>query len=408
MIDRRQLLASTAALAVFGSTPAAFAADKPAIKISSVLAMTGIGSVYGILYNAALQMAFDDINAAGGVNGSKLELLQEDDQLQPAQSVLCFRKAITDGSLAELGPLTGTSWETVAPIANAMKMPALCFTASKAGISAPPYALRIAPPDDTAIPEGVAEFMKLHPNVKKIAIAGAAQEASGAAGVELFTKIAKELGLEVVATASYQTRTSDFSPDAIKIRGANPDAVFVSSLGPTSLPLVKELEVQGFDKPILLNSLVWAGAGFIHAVGTAGKNVYTIGFSTNDPDPANPKYTDYVTRFLERTKKTTNLPQPINVCNTTLPYDTVFLLADIMRKAGIDGTTAPEKGRELIKVGLEGLKQFQNINTITMRDTGDGHIKCHLLKANAQTKQWEYALAPDQRIKTPAPFKARG
>ena len=408
MIDRRQLLASTAALAVAGHAPLALAADKPAIKVGSVLAMTGIGAVYGILYNAALKMAVDDVNAAGGVNGSQLTLLQEDDQLQPAQSVLCFRKLVSEGAVVELGPLTGTSWETVAPIANAMKMPALCFTASKAGISAPPYALRIAPPDDTAIPEGVAEFMKLHPNVKKIAIAGDAQEASGAAGMELFAKMAKDLGLEVVATAAYQTRTSDFSPDAIKIRGANPDAIFVSSLGPTSLPLVKELEIQGFDKPILLNSLVWAGAGFIHAVGTAGKNVYTIGFSTNDVDPANAKYNDYVKRFIERTKTTTNLPQPVNVCNTTLPYDTVFLVADIMRKAGIDGTTPADKARELIRAGLDGLKAYQGINKITLRDTGDGHIKCHLLKANAQTKQWEYALAPDQRIKTPAAFKTRG
>jgi hypothetical protein len=115
-----------------------------------------------------------------------------------------------------------------------------------------------------------------------------------------------------------------------------------------------------------------------------------------------------VKRFIERTKTTTNLPQPVNVCNTTLPYDTVFLVADIMRKAGIDGTTPADKARELIRAGLDGLKAYQGINKITLRDTGDGHIKCHLLKANAQTKQWEYALAPDQRIKTPAAFKMRG
>ncbi len=408
MLDRRQLLASTAAIAASGFAPMALAADKPPIKIGAILAMTGIGAVYGVLYNAALQMAVDDVNAAGGVNGSKLDLMQLDDQMQPSMSVMCLHEAIEDGAMAVLGPLTGTCWETMAPLANNAKMPSLCFTASKAGISMPPYALRIAPPDDTAIPEGVAEFVKLHPNVKKIAIAGDAQEASGAAGMELFAQIAKDFGLEVVTTASYQTRTSDFSPNAIKIRGANPDALFVSSLGPTSIQLVKELEVQGFDKPILLNSLVWAGAGFIHAVGSAGKDVYTIGFSTNDPDPSNAKYTDYVSRFIERTKKTTSLPQPVNVCNTTLPYDAVFLIADLMRKAGVDGATPPIKGRELIKAGLEGLKDFQWINKITLRDTGDGHIKCHLLKANTQTRQWEYALAPDQRITTPAPFKARG
>ena len=408
MFDRRQLLASTAALAVAGHAPLALAAGKPPIKIGASLAMTGIGSVYGILYNAALKLAVDDVNAAGGVNGSMLTLSTTDDQMQPAMSVMCLREAVNEGCMVALGPLTGTCWETIAPLANNLKMPSICFTASKAGISKPPYALRIAPPDDTAIPEGVAEFVKMPPNVKKIAIAGDAQEASGAAGMELFAKMAKEFGLEVVTTAAYQTRTSDFSPDAIKIRGANPDAIFVSSLGPTSLSLVKELEVQGFDKPILLNSLVWAGAGFIHAVGSAGKNVYTIGFSTNDPDPANPKYNDYVKRFLESTKTTTNLPQPVNVCNTTLPYDTVFLVADIMRKAGIDGTTPAEKGRAAITDALAALKDYQGINKITLRDTGDGHIKCHLLKANAQTKQWEYALAPDQRIKTPAAFKARG
>ena len=408
MLDRRKLLATSAALAVAGRAPLAFAADKPPVKIGSILAMTGIGAVYGVLYNAALAMAVDDVNASGGINGSQLVLQQEDDQLQPAQSVLLFRKLVSEGAFAEMGPLTGTSWETVAPIANAMKMPAICFTASKAGISAPPYALRIAPPDDTALPEGVAEFLKAFPNVKRIAIAGDAQEASGAAGMELFAKYAKAAGLEIVETAAYQTRTADFSPDAIKIRGANPDALFVSSLGPTSLPLVKELEVQGFDKPILLNSLVWAGAGFIHAVGSAGKRVYTIGFATNDSDPSNAKYTDYVTRFIERTKKTTNLPQPVNVCNTTLAYDTVMLLADIMRKAGIDGATPPEKARETIKTALDALKQYQGVNKITLRDTGDGHVKCHLLKANAETKQWEYALSADKRIAEPAAFKARG
>jgi ABC-type branched-subunit amino acid transport system substrate-binding protein len=300
--------------------------------------------------------------------------------------------------------LTDASWEAVAPITNQMKLHALCFSLSRVGISAPPHALRIAPPDDTAIPEGVAEFLKLHPQVKKIAIAGETQET---VGMEIFARLARDLGLDVVVTTVSQSRASDLSPDATKIRDANPDALFVSAPTPTSLPLLKELEAQGFDKPILLNGQVWAGADFIHGVGAAGQKAFTIGFATNEPDPANAKYNAYVKRFLDGVR-TTSLPQPVNVCNTTLAYDSVFLLADIMRKAGVDGTMMTNTARELIKAGLDGLKDYQGFNKITLRDTSDGHVKCHLLKANIRTKQWEYALARDQRIKTPAPFKARG
>ena len=405
MFDRRQLLVTTAAFAIDGAAPRALAAEKPSIKIGAILPMTGASADHGSLYNVALKLAIEDVNAAGGINGGKLELLLEDDRSLVPVAVGCFRKHERQSAVVVLGPPTAACWEAVEPITKEIKLPTLCFTASRIRNSAQPYALRIAPPDDTAIPEGVAEFVKLHASVKKVAIAGDAQDA---AGMEFIASVARDFGLEIVATAASQPRTSDFSSDALRIREANPDAVFIGAREATALPLVKELEAQGFDKPILLNSPAWASAGFIHAVGAAGRNVYTIGFSTNDPDPANPRYNAYVKRFLESTGATTNLPQPANVCNTTLAYDAVFLVADIMRKGGVDGDTTAAQARELIKAGLDGLKNYQGFNKITLRDTSDGHIKCHLLKANAQTRQWDYALAPDQRLNTPAVFKSRG
>ena len=405
MLNRRQLLASTAALALGGPAPCAFAADKPPIKIGAILPMTGPSADHGSLYNVALKLAVEDVNAAGGINGGKLELMLEDDRSLVPVAVGCFRKHERQSAVVVLGPPTAACWEAVEPITKEIKLPTLCFTGTRARTSAQPYALRMAPPDDTATPEGVAEFMKLHPAVKTIAIGGDAQDA---VGMEFIASVARGFGLQIVATAACQPRTDDFSPDALKIRDANPDAVFIGARETTSLSLVKALEAQGFDKPILLNSLAWASAGFIHAVGAAGGNVYTIGFSTNDPDPANPQYNAYLKRFIESTGATTKLPQPVNVCNTTLAYDAVFLVADIMRRGGVDGDTTAAQARELIKAGLDGLKTYQGFNKITLRDSSDGHIQCHLLKANAQTRQWDYALAADQRIKTPAAFKARG
>ena len=396
MLDRRSILYAAAAL------PFAIKAQTAApIRIGSILPVTGFGASYASLYKTALELAVADINASGAINGRPLELAIEDDQFQTTQSVLLFRKLVSNGAVAAFGPLTGSSWESVAPLANSLKMPAICWTALKSGISARPYALRVHPPNDTMIPEGLAEFKKLYPNVKTVAIAGDEQEASGAEGIELFTKAAKDTGLTVLATAGFQTRTTDFSSAAIKIRSANPDALLSSSLSLPALGLMKELETQNFDKLVLCDSTVWAG-GFIQSVGTAGKNVHSIGFSTNEPRPGDAKYNSFVERYLKRSAETTNQPQPANVCNTSLCYDSVMLLADILRKSGVGPATTSEQMRDMIKNGLASLTRWDGINSVTLRKSGDGHIQGHLLKADLQQKIWRFALPPDQRIDKPA------
>jgi hypothetical protein len=52
--------------------------------------------------------------------------------------------------------------------------------------------------------------------------------------------------------------------------------------------------------------------------GSAGKNVHSVGFSTNEPRIGDAKYNSFVERYLKRSAETTNMPQPANVCNTSL------------------------------------------------------------------------------------------
>jgi branched-chain amino acid transport system substrate-binding protein len=396
MIDRRSLLGAAAALPLAGRAQTA-----APIRIGTILPVSGFGASYASIYKTALELAVVEINGTGGINGRPLELTVEDDQFQAAQSVLLFRKLAGSGAVTVFGPLSGTSWESVAPLANQMKMPAICWTALKSGVSARPYALRIHPPNDTMIPEGLAEFRKLYPNVRRVAVAGDEQEATGSEGIQLYQQAAKDQGLQVVTVSTFQTRTTDFSAAAIKIRSANPDALFSSALGAPTLGLLKELETQGFDKPILCDSSVWAG-GFIQTVGSAGRNVHDIGFGTNEPKAGDAKYNSFVERYLKRSAETTNLPQPANVCNTGLAYDAVMIMADILRKGKVGPTTTSEQMREIVKTGLASMQRYDGINKVVLRKSGDGHIQGHLLKADIQQKIWRYALPPDQRIYKPA------
>ena len=371
------------------------------VRFGGILPVTGFGASYGTTYRTVIEMAVADINAGGGINGRQVELQVEDDQFQPPQSVLLFRKLHANGAAIVFGPLSGTSWESVAPLANQMKMPALCYTALKPGISARPYALRIHPANDTLVPEGLAELKKAFPSISRVAIAGDEQEATGSVTMQLYAQAAKELGMNVVTTVGFQTRTTDFSAVAIKIRSSNPDVLLSSALGPPTLGLLKELEAQSFDKPVFCDSSAWAG-GLIQSVGSAGKNLLSVGFSTNEQRPGDAKYNSFVERYTKLYGTGTNVPQPPNVCNTSLCYDAVIMVADLLRKGGVTAATTPGQMREVIKNGLSSVQRFEGINKVVLRKSGDGHIQGHLLKADIQQKIWRFALPPEQRLTKPA------
>ncbi len=395
-MTRRALLIACLALP-FATAPGFAQTAKPPLKIGVILPLTGFQASYGEMYRVAMNMAFEDINKAGGINGSRVEVTIQDDQGAPAQSALLFRRYVADGDVAVLGPISGSTWETVAPLANSLKTPALNWTALKPGISKKPYALRLHPADDIMIPEGVAEFRKKFPNVHRIVIAGDLKEASGASGVEEFRKAALAAKLDVVEVVGFETRTSDFSPVAIKIRGLAPDAVFLSAFMPNTLALLREMEAQGFQRPVLVNALIWAGA-LPQLVGPLGKNVFSIGFNTNEPAPEVKGQPEFVARYVKTAAETTKLPQPANVANTTLTYDTVMLLAQTMRDLKIDGNTDVQKAREAISGVLSSMKSFHGLNTLTMLASGDGNIRSHLLEVDVQKKIWKYALPASERI----------
>lgn len=396
-MKRRTFLTVAAAATAGLHIPKSFSQSVKPIKLGAILTVSGPIASYAALYRTAFDLAIEDINARGGINGRPLELIIEDDAAQPAQSVSQFRKLVGADVATVFGPMTGLSWENVAPLANRMRTPALCWTSLKVGISVKPYALRIHPPNDSMIPEGVAEFFKLMPNAKRIVLAGDEQEATGIEAMKLYTKAIERAGAKVVGSVGFQTRTTDFTPIATKIRGENPDALFMSAFAGPTLGLLNELTAQGFDKPVLTDATGWAG-GLINTVGAVGKNLYAIGFNTNEPTPDRPLNDEFRVRYLKRSAETTKLPQPANLCNTNLCYDSVMLVAQLLRDGGVNESTSVNDMREIVKNGFEKLQSWQGINAFQMRPSGDGHIQAHLLKADTEQKIWKYALAPGDRL----------
>lgn len=384
-----KLLAAALTGAIALAAPSAFAQAKPPIKLGLITALSGPISSYGKMQELVVRMAVEDVNARGGVNGSPIQLQVEDAQLDPGQAVLLFRKLANDGFFGVIGPITGTQWETVSPIANQISMPAVAANASKPGITVRPWTLRLVPADDTLIPDGFKAFLAANKNVKRVAIVADVREASGKAGAEVFQKLAKDAGINVMETIEFSTRATDLSPAAIKVKSLNPDAVLVVALGPSALLLAKEFATQGIKQPVLAQSIIWPGP-FINQVGDNGRNWHTIGFSTNDRVPGNNELNAAVVkRVLERADPT--LGVPANMANWTVSYDVVLLYADIFRRLGIDGNADAKKVRESVKNEFVKLKNFAGINNYQIRDSGDSYIQGTVLVPDLQKKMWKFA-----------------
>jgi branched-chain amino acid transport system substrate-binding protein len=389
----RRLALSAISLAIAG---AAFAQAKPPIKIVHTAPLSGQLASVGKLQAIAIDLAAEDINKSGGINGSMIEIVRFDDQLKPDQGVLRVREAEQGGALAVLGPMSSTQWETVAATLNQLKIPAINMNSNKPGISARPYGTRLNTPDDVALPEGFAEFVKLFPRAKRVVVLADVREAAGKAAAEEFTKLAKAKGLEVVGSLEFTSGQTDFSPVAIKLKDLKPDFVLAAILSGDAAKLARDLQIQAVTMPILCNQLVYPGVFpqiVSKSVGAQASQWYTVGAATNDYSTGDPvKYKSYVERYIAAISKDSALNQfqPPNVSSSSLGYDALMMVAETARKQGIDGTTPIAAARDKVRDGINAYKTFKGMNEIAFTEKGDGSSRTGVLQVDPASSTWKF------------------
>jgi branched-chain amino acid transport system substrate-binding protein len=395
-IRKNALLTLAAAVLALHIAPAV-AQQKPPIKVGAILPMTGPLGAAGLMFRTGIDIAVDEINSRGGVNGSPVELVVEDDKINPTESVLMFRKHAGQGVVAVLGPISSSSWENVSPLAPRLSLPAISFTFTyKEGVPNSDWTLGVSPDERTMLPEAVDEFVRLHPNVKKVVIAADVKQASGAAAIPILRSAAAKHGIQVLDLIEFETQTIDFAPIVTRIRSFSPDAIFSAGIPSSVIAMLRELASQKFQVPVLNSAMIWPGA-FPQASGPGFEQVYTAGFSTNEPLKSNTKHNAYIEAFLAKLRGNPQMPQPPNPGNSVVGHEAMLMLAEIMARKGIDGATDPTRARSLVKEGLGETKSFNNTFDIKIDKERNGYVRAHLLKVDVPSKQWVYGLPEDQR-----------
>jgi branched-chain amino acid transport system substrate-binding protein len=298
------------------------------IKIGGIFPLSGAVSVYGIECKNGVEMAINEINAAGGINGIMLELIAEDDEGSPEKTVNAYQKLTTrDGVKFIIGSLTSGCTSAITNRAQAQKIVLIAPAATAASITdAGNFVFRacfIDPFQGTV--GGIFASQTL--NAKNAAVLYDVGNDYSVGLYENF-KVAFEKADGKVTAESYGTGEKDFNALITKIRAANPDVVYLPDYYGTVALIAKQLRAQGIRAPIV------GADGWDGLTENAGDEVLN-GFYSNHyaADSTDVRVIAFVNSYRA-------LYKTVPVSFAALGYDSMYMLKDAILNAKSVDTAA--------------------------------------------------------------------
>jgi len=300
--------------------------DDSPYRIGVMESLTGAGETYGQVANNAKQMAMDEINAAGGIDGRMLELVVEDSKCSAQDAINAYNKLTdVDGMKIILGTSCSGAMLGVAPLAEADGVVLFSGLASNPDIAnAGDYIFRTQISD---IEVGIRTGDVLWADGVQ-ALATITEETDYAAGVRR-TSVAQfeKNGGRVIAEERYGSDTTDFRSQLTKLIDANPDALHIAPQSEFSAgTIVKQARELGYEGPIY-GETITVGTTALNIAGDAATGLKAI---TAAPDPNNAKAQEVLASFRKRFNYIT-LPWHLGSA-----YDDVHIAAECLRQTKDD------------------------------------------------------------------------
>jgi branched-chain amino acid transport system substrate-binding protein len=338
-----------------GTSDGASAAAVP-FKIGVAGPMTGQYATYGTSHKAGAELAMEELNAAGGVNGGQVSLSIGDDLGDPKEAVLVAQKFIDDTAIVAVD---GHQFSGATIAAASKYQPAgltmITPSATQPDItSAGDFIWRICM-TDAVQGKGLADYSVTTLGKSKVAIMYDNSD-YGRGLADAYDAGIKSAGGSVVAKEQYSTGDTDFKAQLTKIKGAGPELLFLSGYYPEGSKIAQQAKELGMDVQ-MLGSDGYASDELPKLGGAAveGMLVSTFFDYTKD-DPA-------VQKFVDAYKAKYDGANPDwFVANS---YDVCMLLAAAAEKAGSNERTA-------INDALSQIGTYQGISgPITFDENGD-------------------------------------
>jgi branched-chain amino acid transport system substrate-binding protein len=312
------------------------------IVLGEYASMTGGTATFGQSSHKGLMLAIEQANNAGGVLGKKIKLITEDDQSNQDQANAAVQKLISrDKVIAILGEVASSRSLAGGSVCQKSKIPMLSPASTNNTVTEiGDYVFRICFTDD--FQGAVCGRFAAKRGWKKIAMLTDARQDYSKGLAKSFRDSYGQAG-SIIMEESYRTDDRDFKAQLTKIKGANPDAVFVPGYYGEAILIVRQAREIGLNVP-LFGGDGWDSPETLKLGSIGNGCYYTDHFHREDPRPEVKKFIgDFHAKFNED-------PDAMAV----LGYDGGNVMIDAIKRAGKDQPAA-------IRDALAATKDFPGV-----------------------------------------------
>jgi branched-chain amino acid transport system substrate-binding protein len=305
------------------------------IKVGEFASMSGGSASFGQSSHNGTALAFEEVNAAGGVLGKKINLITEDDRSVAGEPATIARKLISeDGVVAVLGEVASSKSLEAAPICQENKIPMISPASTNAKVTqVGDYIFRVCFIDPFQ-GKVMAKFA-LSKGWTKVALLTDVKQDYCVGLADAFQKSFTASGGTIVKAQEYSTGDKDFRAQLTSIKASHPEAIFVPGYYGEVALIARQARQFGIKAP-LLGGDGWVGESLLKVAGNAlDGSFFSNHYSQDDPSPVIQNFVKtYQAKYGEK-------PDAM----AALGYDSAKILADAITRAG---TTDEPKLRDAI------------------------------------------------------------
>jgi len=349
------------------------------ILIGSYSSNTGATATFGVFQMRGIEMAVEEINAAGGVNGKKIKHINYDNKSDNDETLAVVNRLVSqDKVVAIIGEATSGRSKIGAQIAQQNKIPMLTSSATNPDVTKVGNYIFRACFIDPFQGQVMAKFMIENLKLKKAAVLRDVKNDYSVGLSDVFKEELKKMGGEIVDDIAYQEGDIDFKSQLTSIKTKNPDVIFVPGYYNEVALLAKQLKEMGM-KQILLGGDGWSSPKLYEIAKDAMNGHYFSNHYTTES--TDPKTVQFVKNFKAKYNEDADVM-------AALAYDATYMMVEAIKNA-------KEITPDAIRDGLAKIKDFKGVTgNITMNDNRDAIKSAVVVKVEGPSYKFVTSVNP--------------